>query len=305
MSSITKKNPSTFLSGFAGKSAIQDAKSHAKPSDLESSIVEVEVDPNLCRMNQFHRRGPQDVEPDEIDALSKSISALGQRTPATGYQLAAPDADGVQYILITGARRREATIKAGRKLRVRLHSSEPTTKQIVEEMWAENSDRKDYAPYYAALEMQQYIDSGAFATAKAVSTRFGIEETKVKRLLQVSAIPETVMAAYLNPAAVPMSSLLKVAQRFKDAPSSVEAEAAAIVAKGPQKDPTIRLANAGLDAKPAHKPGHLEVKAKDGRRRLHVRGVGGPELTVTISAKESVHAKVLDLLRAEFPEIGD
>lgn len=300
--SITKKPPQSILS-FGGRSAIQDAKAHAKPADVQASLREIEVDPHLCRMNEFHRRGPEDLEPAEVDSLAKSISAMGQRTPATGYELQSPDADGVRYVLITGCRRREAAIKAGTQLRVRLHSSQPTTKQIVEEMWSENSERRDYAPYYAALEMRQYIESGAFANAKAISTRFGIEETKVKRLLQVSSIPASVMDAYTNPSSIPMASLLKLARHHHDYPDEVLSEAKVIVSEGRLKDATARLITVGLEKTPVTPPDVFEHKAPNGHRLLHVRGLTSAEMTITVSTRSPSHKRLLAILQAEYPDL--
>ncbi|MCC2626741.1 MAG: chromosome partitioning protein ParB, partial [Thermomicrobiales bacterium] len=191
--------------------------------------------------------------------------ATGQLTPTLGWRLATPDVDGVQFVLIYGARRRAAALELGRCLLVELLPCEPSREEIVRRMHGENRGRVDYTPLEDAREYRADLDLGIYRTAEEMATALGVSKATVSRTLALLTICPEILNLYVDPTWLTLSTGLKLADacsRDDALRRKFIASAATWIADGGRGNPTAHLLQALKASPPRHA---LDLKERNGR----------------------------------------
>jgi ParB/RepB/Spo0J family partition protein len=233
------------LGELIGLAVAQSGVDHMPVEDHAQSGSEViEIAAGMTRMNDLHRRMNATMQGSAIEELVESMRSVGQQQEAKGWRLDKPE-DGVQVVLIYGARRRAAAEKLGIPLRVRI-VPEPTRAQLIRDMHAENRARKDYLPLEMAKEMQAYLESGEYANATELAAGLGEDKSKVSRLLALLKLPKEVLSLYSDPTWMKLFAGSKLATLCEEAKVRARVlEAAQTWAKsGARGNPTATLLKA-------------------------------------------------------------
>lgn len=301
-----KKKPSHL-------SRLSDMVSHAVanlPADQQrlmkvSTESVVELDPTHCRMNDLHRR--VEINTADLKEFAESLKAVGQITPAKGWEIDNPDGEGKRYILVYGARRRAAAELAGLKLRVEL-IPEPSRKDLVRMMYGENSNRKDYSALERGLEFKAYMEAGEASSQQELADLLGEDRTSINRCLQVASLPQEVINAYPRLAMLTQTTGVKLTSEFEKDPAARDRAILAAVQwkqKGSEEDPTKALLAAaeGRDAtRPTREHSVLKQKKAIWGR---VSGIGSKDSAFTVQlrrgAPPELREDLLNVLRKHFP----
>lgn len=291
-----------ILSGEIPRSSNVSA---ADPDEgLDARITKITVDPSKTRMNDLHRRYSATMSGAAIEDLAQQIRASGQSVPALGWRLSQPDAEGYEYVLVYGARRRAATQSLGIGLEMLLLPAAPTRSDLVRLMHAENHGRMDYLPLEDAREYQSYLDSGAFKSQTDLVNGLGIEPTKLSRLMSLLEIPAPILDLYTDPSWMQLVRGCEIAQACKSPQTRDKLLSAAHQWKkdGNTGNPTAHLL-AALKAKPIPTTS-IKLKNKEGREVGLVRSLPNGDMQLVLSSKcdMDVRASVSAFLKTQFPD---
>lgn len=289
------------------------ASNNAKPPEERAGnevVVEnvISIDPAKCRMNDYHRRLKSSVESAVLDDLVEQFKSVGQVLPARGWRLEKPDADGVEVILIFGARRRAAAEKAQVPLRVEI-VPEPTRKALIRQMHSENSSRQDYLPLEQGLEFKAFLESGEAKSKDELSEMLGVNRTRVIRCIQIAELPKEVLSAYSDPGQLglihgtTMASLIETElgakKRLIDA--AIEWKA-----KGKTGNPTSFLLKAAKGERGTAKMEHVLLSPKKVKLgTLTASPSGAISVDLKKNAPQELREAILELLKKHFPELPE
>lgn len=287
----------------AATSQLKPEERRPAPSPTAGSSI-VEVDAAKTRMNDLHRRSAATMGGAAIAEMVEMFKATGQTVPALGWRLATPTADGVEIVLVYGARRRAAALELGRPLRIELLPAEPSLLELTRLMHGENRGRLDYLPLEDAREYRAYLDGKVFRTADEMAKALGVSPSSVSRVLSLLDLPKEVLDLYTDPTWLPMVKGARLASAAADKAVRGRLLAAAQdwKAAGGRGDPTPTLVKA-LTSKPAAALA-VELKGASGRAVGSFRGsvVGkGPFLiNLGTEASEEVRRELADILNKHY-----
>lgn len=284
-------------------SAVKNLKPEERPVEKMPGVIE--VDPLKTRMNDLHRRSKATMSGGAIQEMVEMFRATGQSTPAKGWKLATPDADGVEYVLVYGARRRAAATELGVSLKMELMPEAPDRGTLIRLMHSENRGRLDYLPLEDAREYKAFLESGEYRTAEEMAGALGQDKGKVSRLLSLLTLPPEVLELYTDPSWLPQTKGAKLAssiQADKKTKARVIEAAEEWKRMGGRGDPTPTLMKA-LVAK-AVVVSAVELKGSDGRAVGVVRGAiqGKGPLTIVLGKQVSdeVRREIADILNRHY-----
>lgn len=299
--------PAAVVSGLppritpAVADALPSAAAAVPPPD--AGLSEVQVDAAKTRMNALHRRSAATMSGEALQDLVKQIGASGQAVPALGWRLAKPDPDGVEYVLVYGARRRATALELGRPLRVQVLPRPLLDADVMRLMHAENHGRKDYMPLEEARELRAYLDHKLVGTQVELADHLGLDRSTVSRYLSLLEIPNEVLELYVDPSWMPLLKGIELSQaaQVKDTREALLAAVEAWHDNAKSGDPTKYLL-AAIKAKPP-KIASLKLKDSKGREVGQVKARPDGNLVVTLSAKCDVdlRKKLTSLLKEFFP----
>ena len=285
------------LSDLIG-SAVRNLKVEERAQPVSGSVID--IDPKKTRMNDLHRRSNWTMSGSAIQEMVEMFRATGQTHPAKGWRLETPDADGVEVVLVYGARRRAAALELGIPLKVELMPAAPSQDSLIALMHSEHRGRRDYLPLEDAREYRAYLDAGAYRTAEQMAEALGQDKGKVSRLLSLLKLPGEVLELYTDPAWLPLQNGAKLASAMTDKPVRARVLEAAAEWKraGGRGNPTPTLMKA-LVAKPTT-AAVVELKGADGRPIGSVRGGVDTKSPMTIllarNASEGLRRELADVL---------
>lgn len=284
-------------------SAVKNLKPEERPAESLPAVIE--VDPTKVRMNDLHRRSKSTMSGGAILEMVEMFKATGQATPAKGWKLAKPEADGTEYVLVYGARRRAAAEQLGIALKMELLPTAPDRGTMIRLMHSENRGRLDYLPLEDAREYRAFLDSGEYRTAEEMAVALGQDKSKVSRVLSLLTLPPEVLDLYTDPSWLPQtkgSQLASAIQADKKIRARVLEAAEDWRRAGGRGNPTPTLMKA-LVAKPTTATA-IELKGTDGRSvgvvRGAVTGKGIFTLTFSGNAPESIRREIADILNKHY-----
>lgn len=269
----------------------------------------VQVDAKLCRMNDFHRRLPVTMSGSAIQELGNLIAASGQTQPAKGWKLESPDANGFQYVLIYGARRRAACELMGVPLTVEL-VPEPTQSQTASEMLMENMGRADYAPLELAYEIQALLEKKVYPDRATVVSKFKMDQSRFTRVMDLLSLPPEVLTLFeAQPAELRLvagGELVKLCREL-DACEMIVRKAVELHGSGDRTNMLDQLLAVGKMAlknrtAPVSKPKSSTLLIKDDRGNVVVRVHGfkdyekDSQITLTKKAPKDLRKSIEALL---------
>lgn len=263
----------------------------------------IAIDPAKCRMNDLHRRLKSSIESGVLDEMVEQFKTVGQVIPARGWKLNRPTEDGIEVILIFGARRRAAAEKAGIPLRVEI-VEEPARTALIRQMHAENSSRKDYLPLEQGMEFKAFLDSGEVKHRDELALMLGIDRSRLTRCLQIAEMPAEVLAAYRNPSdlqLIPGSKLATLIESNAATRQKVIKAAQKWVAENGEGNPTSKLMAAASERKAPAKVDHdLVSSTRTSQGKLTASPDGAMVLRLNKTAPEALREEILKVLKKHF-----
>lgn len=279
-----------------------------KVVDMPTGVLEA-IDPRKTRMYRIHGRMTGSMSGESMEELIESIRENNQRTPAVGYKLEKPDKDGVEVILLSGARRREAAITLQRNLLVSI-IAEPIDSEKVRMMVTENQGRRDYTPYELGRELLMVIEEKCFANAKSAIAALGIKKSTGHRAIKIASLPDKVLKAWKDPSRMNATQAERIAMyldRNDDGAQRIVAEADVIYRETQgldEPEPRLLKAVERKSVESAAKSSSVQVTLGPKKSPVGQLVIGGDGKQLSLRLNNRVDPDVRDKVLKLLKEIG-
>ena len=161
------------------------------------------IDPEVCRPWRWADR--PDSEALHIDELAQSLNRDGQVAPAVVRPIADPQQPAIRYEIIAGYVRWRAAQKAKRQLLADIRP-DLADREAFSIMVVENDLRRGLSDYTRAKRYQRALDEGLFASKGDLAEAMGLGNAQLSKYLGFAKLPEAVVAACQNIAALPITT---------------------------------------------------------------------------------------------------
>lgn len=306
----SEKQPRLTDKNKALGTLLGEAMKNLAPSEkaVMGSTSRIWVDPRKTRLNHLHNRMGASLEGAAIADLVQSFAAVGQQEATEGWRLPRPDADGVEFVLIKGARRRAAAMALGKELLLEV-VTEPSETELAVRMFAENDARREYEPLERAYEWQKMLKAGVFQHQTELAAKLGQEESKVSRIMSLLTMPAEVLAVFKDPANLPLVKGAKLAAMLQGS-EAARTRALAAAAKWQEMDgqgsPLSLIFEAAEGRAKRSPPPAPRKLMREGKEVGRVVGLEHPHKDVRISLSRDCPPEARDAfvaaLDAHFPD---
>lgn len=216
--------------------------------------------------------------PQAVDEMAVSLTAKGQRVPATGFL----DEEGAVVLIEGETRLRGARLAGLKTLRVEIQLKPANELELYKHARAANVERREQTPLDDALRWKELLDKKLFSSQAALAQELAVPESTVSRTLGLANLPHKLVMALADHSSLLNFQMLNAVREYWQGfgedgaldyiPLIVKngwgyrkvAEDAANAQKGPVKRPR------GSKEPLSYAGGKGEIKVFDGGRRLEV-----------------------------------
>jgi ParB family chromosome partitioning protein len=207
----------------------------------------LELDPKKIRATEFcnrHERSLLADDPKFIELLN-SIRKRGQVTPIRVRPV--KDALPFEFEIVFGHRRHaaclalDAEFEAGFRILAILDTDALDLRDLVLKMYYENEDRYDISPFEKGRMFSDWLRSGVYQSQRELAAAVGLGEAAAAKYLAVANLPTTVLAAFGDVRAIPMSWGPSLSQAIKNNSAAVLRAADRLANRKPLATPEIVL----------------------------------------------------------------
>lgn len=241
----------------------------------------VEIDPKKIRASEFKNRSDKSLDPADPDfiKLKESIRTYGQDVPIRVRSV--KGALPFEFEIVSGHRRHavcsllDAESPGGFKVLAIIDGKVAETRDFVLKMYREN-DRSNLSAHETGEMFLKWLDVGLSRNQRELAEAVGLGESAVAKYLAVASLPETVLSAFGDRRAIPMSWGPALSQALKANEAAVLKAAERMTQRRPAPSPDAvfkTLIAAAAGKKPTRGTSREESVKIGGRVPLKV-GVG-------------------------------
>lgn len=161
------------------------------------------IDPELCAPWRWADR--PDSEAPHTDELARSIERDGQVAPAIVRPVRDPNRPEIRYEIIAGCVRWRAALRARQSLLVDIRP-DLSDRAAFAIMVVENDLRRGLSDYTQSKRYQRALEEGLFASKGELAAAMGLSNTHLSKYLGFAKLPEAVVAACRDIAALPLTT---------------------------------------------------------------------------------------------------
>lgn len=194
------------VSGLGKRMAVLDDAFTDQKAITHYNTDNVRIDPDLCRPWKFHDRELGGLNEESCADLIQGFMETGRQTTPGLVRPLRDDPDGIQYEVLVGARRWWVCKHMGWQFEAEIGNPDDGEAFLASDV--ENRSRKDLSDWERAWKYRRALEeiystegvaagrAAAPITQEALAARLGQSATWMARLLDLTDLPDQVVAAF-------------------------------------------------------------------------------------------------------------